>query len=70
MCDEAECDHRDCPPRQRADEDCQPFGVVYVGPALPQHVVDMDRVPLGEPMVAVKDETGEWSLWPAGDLDG
>ena len=39
------------------------------GPALPQHVVDMDGVPLGEPMVAVKDEAGEWSLWPAGDLD-
>jgi len=70
MCDEPGCDHRDCPPRRRAEEDHQPFGVPYGGPALPQHVVDMDGNPLGEPMVAVKNEAGEWSLWPAGDLDG
>ena len=69
MCEDADCDHRDCPPRRRADEDRQPFGVFYDGPALPQHVVDLDGVPLGEPMIAVKDEAGEWSLWPAGDLD-
>ena len=69
MCEEAECDHRDCPPRRRADEDHQPFAVPYKGPALPQHVVDMDGVPLGAPMVAVKNEAGEWSLWPAGDHD-
>ena len=69
MCEEAECDHAGCPPRRRADEDQQPFGVPYDGPALPQHVVDMDGVPLGEPMVAVKDDAGEWSLWPASDFD-
>jgi hypothetical protein len=69
MCDEVGCDHRDCPPRKRATEDHQPFAISYDGPALPQHVVDMDGVPLGEPMIAVKDEAGEWSLWPAGDLD-
>ena len=69
MCEEAECDHRHCPSKLRADEDRQHFGVPYDGPALPQHVVDMDGVPLGEPMVAVKSETGEWSLWPAGDHD-
>ena len=69
VCDDAECDHHVCPPRRRAEEDRQPFGVVYSGPALPQHVVDMDGTPLGEPMIAVKDEAGEWSLWPAGDLD-
>ena len=69
MCEEDGCDHRDCPPRRRADEDRQPFGIPYVGPALPQHVVDMEGVPLGEPMVAIQDEAGEWSLWPAGDLD-
>jgi hypothetical protein len=53
----------------RADEDHQPFGVFYDGPALPQHVVDMDGVPLGEPMIAVKDQAGEWGLWPADELD-
>ena len=26
-------------------------------------------IPLGEPMVAVKDEAGEWSLWPASHHD-
>ena len=30
---------------------------------------DLDGTPLGEPMVAIKNEAGEWSLWPAGDLD-
>jgi hypothetical protein len=69
VCDVPACDHADCPPRRRADEDHQTFGVPYDGPALPQHVVDMDGVPLGEPMVAVKDEAGEWSLWPASDFD-
>ena len=69
ICQEAECRHRDCPPRLRATEDQQPFGVPYKGPALPQHVVDMDGNPLGAPMYAVRDEAGEWSLWPAGDLD-
>ena len=49
--------------------DHQSFRVFYDGPALPQHVVDLDGIPLGEPMIAVKDEAGEWSLWPAGDLD-
>ncbi len=42
MCDDAGCDHRDYLPRRRADEDRQPFGMPYKGPALPQHVVDMD----------------------------
>jgi hypothetical protein len=69
MCEDAACDHRDCPPRRRATDDHQPFGVPYVGPALPQHVVDMDGDPLGPPMVAVQNEAGEWSLWPVGDLD-
>jgi hypothetical protein len=67
MCDDAACDHAGCPPRRRAEDDHQPFGVPYVGPALPQHVVDMDGVPLGEPMVATRDEAGEWKLWPAGE---
>ena len=39
------------------------------GPALPQHVVDMDYVQLGPPMVAVQDEAGQWRLWLASDLD-
>jgi hypothetical protein len=69
MCEEEGGDHRDCPPRRRAEEDRQPFGVPYDGPALPQHVVDMDGVPLGEPMIAVKDQAGEWGLWPADELD-
>ena len=69
MCEEAECDHADCPSRRRAEEDRQPFGVPYGGPALPQHVVDMDGKPLGRPMIAVKDEAGDWRLWPASDLD-
>ena len=69
MCEDDGCDHRDCPPRRRATDDHQPFGVPYKGPALPQHVVDMDGIPLGDPMVAVKDEAGEWSLLPAADLD-
>jgi hypothetical protein len=69
MCDEPGCGHADCPPRRRAEEDHQPFGIAYRGPALPQHVVDMVGQPLGEPMVAVQDESGDWSLWPAGDHD-
>jgi hypothetical protein len=69
ICDDPDCDHRACPPRLRADEDHQPFGVRYDGPALPQHVVDFDDNPLGPPLVAVRDEAGEWSLRPAGDLD-
>lgn len=69
MCDDADCDHRDCPPRRRAITDHQPFGIFYDGPALPQHVVDLDGVPLGEPMVAIKDEAGAWSLWPADTRD-
>ena len=62
ICDDAGCEHRDCPARQRADEDRQPFGIPYDGPALPQHVVDLDGVPLGDAMVAVRGETGEWRL--------
>jgi hypothetical protein len=62
MCGDESCDHRDCPPRRRAEEDFQPFGVPYGGPALPQHVVDMDENPLGEPMYAVKDTDGNWRL--------
>ena len=69
MCEDAGCDHRDCPPRRRAEEDRQPFGVPYKGPALPQHVVDMDGVPWASRWWRCKDEAGEWSLWPAGDLD-
>ena len=67
ICDDPACDHANCPPRRRAEEDHQPFGLAYNGPSLPQHVVDMDGAPLGEPMIAVKDEAGEWSLWPAGE---
>jgi hypothetical protein len=69
ICDDADCVHRDCPPRRRADEDRQPFGVPYKGPALPQHVVDTDGRPLGPPMVAVQDAEGDWSLWPVSDHD-
>ena len=69
ICSDEGCAHDDCPARRRAEADHQPFGEPYKGPALPQHVVDFDGNPLGEPMVAVKNETGEWSLWPAGDLD-
>jgi hypothetical protein len=69
ICKESGCDHRDCPARRRSTEDRQPFGVSYKGPALPQHVVDMDHVPLGPPMVAVQDAAGQWSLWPIGDPD-
>jgi hypothetical protein len=54
----------DCPPRLRAEEDRQPFGVPYRGPALPQHVVDMDSEPLGPPMRAVQDADGDWRLVP------
>jgi hypothetical protein len=67
ICQEAGCQHLDCPPRRRADEDRQPFGMPYKGPALPQHVVDREGNPLGPPMVAVRDEVGQWSLWPMGD---
>jgi len=70
LCEKPGCRHRDCPPKRRAEEDQQPFGVPYWGPALPQHVVDMEGVPLGPPMVAVQDGEGQWSLWPLGDLDG
>lgn len=69
ICEKPRCKHLDCPPRRRAEEDRQPFGVPYKGPALPQHVVGMDGVPLGEPMVAVQDGEGQWSLWPVGDPD-
>ena len=41
MCQEDGCDHDGCPPHRRADEDHQLFGVLYDGPALPQHVVDI-----------------------------
>jgi len=68
-CKGPECGHRDCPPRLRAEEDQQPFGVRYDGPALPQHVVDMDGKPLGPPMLAVQDGAGQWRLWPMGDPD-
>jgi hypothetical protein len=63
-CDEPGCTHRDCPPKRRAEEDHQPFGVPYKGPALPQHVVDTDHKPLGPAMVAVQDADGAWRLWP------
>jgi hypothetical protein len=70
ICKESGCEHLDCPPRLRAEEDHQPFNVRYDGPALPQHVVDMDHVPLGPPLVAVQDAAGDWRLWPAaGDHD-
>jgi hypothetical protein len=69
ICDDPDCDHHDCPPRCRATDDHQPFGVYYDGPALPQHVVDMDGNPLGPPLVAVRDAAGQWSLWLAGDPD-
>jgi len=69
ICTDPECEHLDCPPRLRAEEDHQPFGVRYDGPALPQHVVDMDGNPLGPPMVAVQDGAGRWRLWPIGDPD-
>lgn len=38
MCDDPGCEHQDCPPRRRATDDHQPFGVFYDGPSLPQHV--------------------------------
>ena len=69
ICADAGCDHHDCPARRRAEEDHQPFGVPYKGPALPQHVVDMGGQPLADPMIAMQDEAGQWSLWPAGALD-
>ena len=69
ICTDPECEHLDCPPRLRAEEDHQPFGVRYDGPALPQHVVDMDGKPLGPPMLAVQDGAGQWRLWPMGDPD-
>lgn len=69
ICDDTDCDHRDCLPRKRANEDRQPFGVPYDGPALPQHVVDLDGVPLGAAMVAVLDGAREWRLLPADSLD-
>jgi hypothetical protein len=69
VCEEPGCPHRDCPPRLRAEEDRQPFGVPYRGPALPQHVVDMDGNPLGPAMVAVQDGEGQWRLWPVGEPD-
>jgi len=68
ICADPDCNHRDCPPRRRVEEDHQPFGVPYDGPALPQHVEDMDGVPLGAPMVAVRDTARDWRLWPASDL--
>ena len=74
ICEESGCPHADCPPRLRAEEDGQPFGEPYDGPAHPQHVVDLDGRPLGAPMIAVKDADGEWHLVPrrsaTADLDG
>jgi hypothetical protein len=64
VCQEPGCPHMDCPPLLRATEDGQPFGVPYRGPALPQHVVDMDGKPLGPPMRAVQDADGDWRLVP------
>jgi len=69
ICDDHDCDHDDCPPRRRATDDHQPFGVPYDGPALPQHVEGMDGAPLGAPMYAVRDAAGDWRLVPAGDLE-
>jgi hypothetical protein len=69
VCERPRCRHRRCPAKRRADEDRQPFGVPYRGPALPQHVVDTEGKPLGPPMVAVQDAAGDWSLQPAGDAD-
>ena len=66
ICSDEGCAHDDCPARQRAEADHQPFGEPYKGPALPQHVVDFDGNPLGAPMFAVKDEAGEWRLVPVG----
>jgi hypothetical protein len=65
MCGDPDCDHVDCPPRRRSQHDHQPFGVPYVGPALPQHIVDRSGRPLGEPMIAVRTRLGPWTLWPA-----
>ena len=65
ICADEDCDHRDCPPRRRSEEDFQPFGVRYDGPGLPQHVTDFDHNPLGAPMYAVQDPEGEWRLVPA-----
>ena len=43
-----------------------PSACRYEGPALPQHVVDMDGKPLGPAMVAVQDANGDWRLVSAG----
>jgi hypothetical protein len=58
ICEKPGCKHRDCPPKRRSEEDRQPFGVLYEGPALPQHVVDQSGETLAEPMVAVQDGAG------------
>jgi hypothetical protein len=62
ICAESGCEHVDCAPKRRAEEDQQPFGVPYHGPALPQHVVDIDGEPLGPSMRAVQDAEGNWRL--------
>lgn len=63
-CRKEDCDHRDCAARRRAQEDGQPFGIKYDGPALPQHVVTMDGAPLGPTMRAIKVADGSWRLMP------
>jgi hypothetical protein len=67
ICGQPGCPHRDCPARRRSDEDGQPFGLPYRGPALPQHVVRMDGTPLGSPMRAESAADGSWRLWPLRD---
>lgn len=62
MCSTEGCTHEDCPGRRRAEEDGQPFGVFYDGPALPQHTIGPDGRPLGPPMRAVRDADGNWRL--------
>ena len=69
VCQEPELPAPRLPARRRAEEDRQPFGVPYRGPALPQHVVDMDGKPLDPAMVAVQDGEGQWRMWPMGDPD-
>ena len=64
VCRDEGCDHGDCAARRRADEDDQPFGVRYTGPALPQHTVTPDGKPLGAAMHAVKGSDGRWRLVP------
>jgi hypothetical protein len=67
ICEEPGCPHEHCPPKRRAEDDQQPFGIPYKGPALPQHSVSWDGRPLGPRMRAIQDENVEWHLVPVSD---